>query len=292
MGKYRGIIGWICFIWVIYFVVSVLVGTNTKKVESEKELKVEVVVEYKYRRLCIPLEEYIKRLLPSTIDIHCEKEVLKAQAVILRSGIVYKAFQTKENNGHAVKKMQIMEKQLGYKSRGKDYFSKQWKKQSKEYFEKIQQAVDDTRGIVLIHEGQLIPGAFTRLSAMKTRENVKMGYLKAVDCKQNIEEKNYLSYMDLDKDVHAKILQKDEAGYVDYVLVDGRIMKGDSFCKKYKLASTNFIINNHQVKCKGRGHGYGMDQYFANQLVKNKTAKTYMDLMQLFFEDISFEKYN
>lgn len=291
MRKYRRLIACVLSVWVIYFVISLTVGTNICKEKEADSSRIEVIVEQEDALLALPIEEYIKRLLPCTIDVNCEKEVLKAQAVLLRSGIVYQALQIDQKNRKNLNKRQIREKQLGYQIKRAEYNTKKWKEQIQNNYEKIQQAVKETEGIVLIYQDNIIPGAYTELSAAKTRQAKAITYLKSVECNQNIEEKNYISYAYLDASVRAKIIQKDQDGYVEYVLVNGRILEGERFREKYKIASANFVIRNNQIKCRGRGHGYGFDQYYSNLLIKNKTVKTYMELLRYFFDGISFEKY-
>ena len=88
------------------------------------------------------------------------------------------------------------------------------------------------------------------------------------------------------------ILYRDNNGYVKEVQIGEEKIDGDRFRETLKLQSSSYsldkIDNTIEIQTKGIGHGFGFVQYEANELAKNE--KDYMDLLNYFFDNISFEK--
>ena len=92
--------------------------------------------------------------------------------------------------------------------------------------------------------------------------------------------------------VQKLILYKDTKGYVKEVEVNGKRIKGEVFRQTFGLASSCFSLQKIdsviEIQTKGIGHGFGFSQWEANSLAKE--GKTYEDLLQYFYKNISIEK--
>lgn len=237
----------------------------------------------------IGLETYLWGILGSTIDAGYELETLKAQAVLLRSSFYYEMEKQKET--------EIDSKKMGFVYRTEESWKKVWGAAFTEYNEKCRRAVKETEGLVLAYEGKNIPGAFCGVSAGETRKsNVEeYAYLRGVKCPNSMEAENYLQMKSFPAETweSLEIIETDENGYALTLLVNGEIMRAENFKEKYQLASTNLTIHrgeDYTLETRGVGHGWGMDQYYANTLILKGEKKDYMELISFFYQNITFEK--
>jgi stage II sporulation protein D len=258
-------------------------------IDTRQDSLYQVVFEDNRGRSAISLEEYLIGILATTIDIEYEEETLKAQAVLLRSTLLYEM--NKENV------MQISAEQFDYTYMTEMSWKKIWKEKYGTYYEKCQRAVNETEGITLSYKGENIPGTFCAVSAGATRagEEEQYPYLKGVLCSKSVESADYLNLYHFPKDTWEtiEVIASDERGYVTQIEVDGREMSGEDFRKQYNLASACMKIlkgENYLIETRGKGHGFGMDQYYANCLALEGEDVDYMEILQYFYENISFEK--
>ena len=105
----------------------------------------------------VPVEEYLVGALAATVPGDYRTEVLKAQAVILRSACM------------AEPQGEDMPDYLDLKER-----KEVWGEDFEENKERFSQAVSDTSGIVLTWEGEAVSPPFFRLSAGKTRSGAEI----------------------------------------------------------------------------------------------------------------------
>ena len=256
----------------------------------------------------IPLEEYLTGMLAATIPAEYEMEALKAQAIILRSFCVK---HLKKEEGRKV----IYEEEVkGY------YFTKQecesvWGEKKDMYLQKIQNAVKETKGMILVCNGDVVEPPFCRMSNGKTRDITEYiahkenyEYMKTVTCFKDSLATNFIQYREIPQKEFEKILgklvkgkmenlkkiilYKDNNDYVKEVQIGEEKIDGDKFREIFELPSSCYSLDKIdkkiEIQTKGMGHGYGFVQYEANELAKNE--KDYIYLLQYFFENISFEK--
>lgn len=256
----------------------------------------------------IPLEEYLTGMMAATIPAEYEPEVLKAQAIILRSFCM--------NN---------MKKEGGEKIIRDDaikdyYFSKQeceelWGEKTSLYFEKMQTAVYETKGIILVCNGDIVEAPFSRMSNGKTRDITEYairrenyGHMKTVVCSKDEQAKDFVQYMEISKkefgDIISKlvninpdkiqkiVLYRDSNNYVKEIQIGEEMIDGEKFREAFDLVSSSFSLDQMEhgieIQTKGIGHGFGFSQYEANQLAMN--GKDYIYLLNYFFDNITFEK--
>ena len=279
---------------------------NLKKEESYGKIWIEEKHFWGTRQ--IELEEYLSGMVAGTIPASFEKETLKAQAVILRSYCVFLA----ENKGGR----KVVE---GDKVRDYYFSKKDWmhgvKKEEEKYYERVEQAVKETEGKILLYQNEVIAPPFFYSGNGKTREisdypgvGKQYPYLRPVACEQDMEAEYYSNYKEIDekrfeekiKKYFGKkelspgkiILYRDSTDYVKVVEIDNRQMGGEEFRKLFDLESSCFSIEkiNNKIlfQTKGRGHGFGFSQFQANQLAKQ--GMTAEELLNYFFKEILLEK--
>jgi len=250
----------------------------------------------------IALEEYLVGSLASTIPVEYEKEALKAQAILLRSTVLYKMQtnaenQTNTDNQTNTGNRAMLDEEQADLYRTNQEWKQVWGEDFYENYEKCRQAVSETEGMVLMYEGNPIPGTYTAISTGKTRNlsEESFPYLKSANCPESMEAADYLQVHTFDQSTWdtLEIVEKDENGYVLVVKVDGKEMTGERFRQEYHLPSSGFRIHTdgaYIIETKGKGHGMGMDQYYANYMAKNNDSIDYVDIISYFYENVTYEK--
>ena len=87
-------------------------------------------------------------------------------------------------------------------------------------------------------------------------------------------------------------LRRDGAEYVTELKKDGNTIDVDAFVQAFELPSPCFFLkemDGHiRIVIKGCGHGYGLSQYGAEDMAKNK--KSYEEILKYYFSGIKIEK--
>ncbi len=246
----------------------------------------------------------IAGILAEQVPVNMKEEVLKAQAVMVRTQLAF----CEKNNQEKPKALskEEMEQLWGQKN----YY---------EFYEKLIRAAEETEGQVITFQGDVINPAFHKVSAGYTRDGSTVykntPYLLSVKSEADILSEDYLkvqfftakefmerqSYLipasgieekpvgDIVKSIE---LQRDGAEYVTAMKINGTEVDVDAFLETFELPSANFFIKEMDDKVrivtKGCGHGYGLSQYGANEMAKKE--KTYEEILKYYFSGIKIEK--
>lgn len=246
----------------------------------------------------------IAGILAEQVPVNMKEEVLKAQAVMVRTQLAF----CEKNNQEKPKALskEEMEQLWGQKN----YY---------EFYEKLIRAAEETEGQVITFQGEVINPAFHKVSAGYTRDGSTVykntPYLLSVKSEADILSEDYLkvqfftskgfmerqSYLipasgieekpvgDIVKSIE---LQRDGAEYVTAMKINGTEVDVDAFLETFELPSANFFIKEMDDKVrivtKGCGHGYGLSQYGANEMAKKE--KTYEEILKYYFSGIKIEK--
>lgn len=255
----------------------------------------------------ITLEDYLIGMLAATIPAEYELETLKAQAVILRSFCMN---QMEKVDGQKV----IYDKQLKEYYLQPVQYQAMWEENKNLYLEKIKKATSETKGIILVCNGDIVEPPFCRMSNGRTRDITEYTinkaayyYMKTVECDADKMAIEYTQYKEVSqKEFEEKlreilqgentklqkiILYRDANDYVKEIQIGEEIIDGEIFKKGFDLSSSDYslekINNVIEIKTNGMGHGFGFSQYEANQLAKE--GRDYTDLLNHFFSNITFE---
>ncbi len=255
----------------------------------------------------IPLEIYVADKLSRTMDGDFEKEALKAQAVLLRSGLLAGC-----KDGPPEKDISLEDEAYG----------------SGILTEKIMQAVAETSGVYLSYEGEAVEGAYFAVSNGATRDGGALGitdhpYLKRVFCDRDFLSPDYtktVKYKEnefdriweqcdksqaseeeilknkevqVSREPYGVTLYLDSAGYVLYAQRDGAFISGEVLRDAYVLPSTSFHLEDSEGRIgflvRGKGHGIGMSQFAANEMAKE--GEGYPEILNYFFQDVRISKF-
>lgn len=217
------------------------------------------------------LDQYCIGVLAKEVSEEYEEEMLKAQAVLVRT-TVYKEVQEKGGNLNVKEGYQV-EKTLG-----------------KEWYQRLKNIWEETDGKVLLYKEKLALTPFHNLSNGKTRNGKEVlgsneyPYLKSVSCPKDVESEKQLSSEVINVD-SAKVIKTDSAGYVMQVKVGEETVSGEQFRDTYSLASGSFFFREAGEKMRvvtsGIGHGLGLSQNTANEMAKE--GSTYQEILSYFF---------
>ena len=256
----------------------------------------------------IPLEEYLIGMLAATIPAEYEPETLKAQAIILRSFCMN---QLEKENGRKVI----------YDDRLKEYYLQPSGYQGMREednglsLEKIRTSIEETKGIIMVCNGDIVEAPFCRMSNGTTRDIMEYvihkedySHMKTVLCEADKMAKDCIQYKEISRKefedklrkmlegenikLQKMILYRDANDYVKEIHVGEAIIDGEIFKNELGLASSDYSLEKVndviEIKTKGMGHGFGFSQYEANQLALK--GNDYVYLLNYFFSNVELEK--
>ena len=233
----------------------------------------------------LPIEDYCIGIMAKEILPGYEKEMLKAQAVLVRTDVYRRIEQ--EGSEAVVEDSFWTQKQME-ETWGVTRYSR--------YYNKLRSAWRSTEGQVLMYEGKLAKTPFFRLSNGSTRDGKEVlgeeyPYLKIMECPKDIEAEEQIQTVTLE-DMDAEIKECDTAGYVLRVRVGKEEVSGEEFRTNYHLASSCFTLQKYngklRITTRGVGHGLGMSQNTANEMAKS--GREYEEILEEFFEDAKIKE--
>ena len=340
----KKILTYFCGFLMIFFVLPVMFSTTkpgenlietvatTEQTENQEQSQQTVQQEYDYQKyktikLLHPstgqveelnIDEYLYGVVSSEMPASFEVEALKAQAVVART---YTIYQTSHNEGKHENADMCDDFNCCQAWISKDERIAKWEpEQAENYWNKIVEAVDSTKGKVVAYNGQAINAFFHANSGGKTESSLNIWggvdypYLKSVE---TAGEEGYTQYASEVVLSHQELLSKIQATYqdcqidfsqqdciriIDYT-TSGRVktikfgnkeIAGTEARTLLGLKSTNFTftINNENVTftVTGYGHGVGMSQTGADSLAK--TGSNYESIIKHFYTDVEIIEVN
>ncbi len=255
-------------------------------------------------------EEYITGVVAAEMPALYELEALKAQAVAARTYAVRNM-----QNGNTLEEMV---KNGGQAYNSIDEMKEKWRGNFDTYYSRIKSAVEDTRGEIMVYNGEPILAAFHAISSGKTEtaENVwetEEPYLKSVEspmdttadgftCQTVMTEEEVISKLQAKKPElsvakggfasQTQVIKRSKAGYIQEIQIGNVVFTGREVREILGLRSSDFTItqkgNEVIFTTRGYGHGAGMSQYGANCLAKE--GKNYKEILEYYYTGINFEK--
>ncbi|MGM9987186.1 MAG: stage II sporulation protein D [Bacillaceae bacterium] len=272
---------------------------TTQATQKEQELVVSVLRSKTNKIEKIPLEEYVKGVVSSEMPARFELEALKAQALSARTYVLKKMLASKGDKDvtDTTKDQVYMDwKQLEsvWKS---DY---QWKRK------KIEEAVKQTEGQIILFQNQPITATFFSTSNGYTETSKEywggdIPYLQSVPSpwdKQSPEYNNQKVFslsafqkqlgVTVSNDDIGKIIKRTASERVKEVAIGGKTFSGKEVRERLELDSSDFTWelkgNKIIVLTKGFGHGVGMSQFGANGMAQE--GKSYRDILFYYYKGV------
>lgn len=300
-----------CITTLILIIISLLVIKKWEEDDKEKKIEKEIekVKEYEFKNkvpkdikvkmtktgevVTMDIDEYLKGVVPAEMPPSYNMEALKAQAVVARTYAMKKASKgitlvnsTSHQVYNSVEQMKV-----------------KWGSSYSTYYNKIKNAVNDTKGKVLKYNGEYIEALYFSMSNGKTELptyvwSTNYPYLQVVSSSwdENISAAKYtvtMSYKELsnklgvtvDNNSEIKVLSKTAGDRVNEVSIAGKTFSGVKVRSLLGLRSADFEITKTssgvKIITKGFGHGVGMSQYGANGAAK--VGYTYKQILSHYY---------
>jgi stage II sporulation protein D len=263
----------------------------------------------------INIEEYLIGVVAAEMPASFELEALKAQAVsartyTLKRSLKYGGTRNKDHPeadvctdpSHCqawISKTQ-MRKNWGWLN----YYK---------YYRKIKKAVNDTKGVVLVYNNQLIDPVYHSSCGGRTEEpsevwKNKVPYLESIECtwegtnrysnletKYTLEQLSKMLSMDHEESLRFKLKPEIRAsrytssGRVGGLIIGSKVLSSLELRTILKLKSSKITweIKSKSVvfRSSGNGHGVGLCQYGSNGLANNN--KDYKTILKTYYQGIS-----
>ncbi len=301
----------ILFIFIILIVIPLVMLKGF--LFFQKQEGPEVIRVYNYREdkvVTMELSDYLKGVVAAEMPATYKMEALKAQAVAARTYTLKKIEASSEKHPGAdictdyhCCQAWISEKEMKDRWGFLPYFY---------YWSRITNAVEDTKGEVIVYNNQLIDAVYHSNSGGKTEDggvvwSEDVPYLKSVESPYDKNGRNnYLhnkrfSFSELSQELGTEIknkkieiLELSQSGRVLKIQIGDNTYTGREIRSKLNLSSTLFEIktSGEQVlfTVYGNGHGVGMSQDGADGYARH--GYNYKQIIRHFYQGVEIVSYN
>lgn len=252
------------------------------------------------------LEEYLVCVVLAEMPASFQPEALKAQAIVART-YALKRLETEDRHEYAA--VCIDHQCCQAYITEEEYLAERGTSAD---IEKIRAAVQQTAGIVLTYEDELIEATYFSCSGGRTEDAVavwgtEIPYLQAVDSPGEEYAEVFCSSAYFTAEAFAKALGRrlsgtpgdwlgavtyTEGGGVDIMLIGGIAYSGRELRQLLGLNSTVFQMTPGQhgitVETMGRGHRVGMSQYGADAMAQK--GSTYQQILAYYYQGVVIDK--
>lgn len=250
----------------------------------------------------LDLEEYLIGVVAAEMPANFNLEALKAQAIASRTYVV------KSTNYGEQEIAPTVARQVFY---DEDTRKENWKTSFEEYEQKVREAVESTKGEVILYNGEPITAMFHSTSNGMTESSKNYGgndlpYLQPVASSDYQYAPNYEStqsfkineFNNLLKgnwtldDVKKIKIEQNDTGRVEKVALKNNEWTGREFRELLNLRSTDFKVEVKDgqvvITTEGYGHGVGMSQYGADAMAA-KGALAH-EILQHYYSNTTINK--
>lgn len=301
---------------------------NNEEIKKEKNLADEP---YKYKNYGtikllhhetgeveeVAIDNYLCNVVSAEMPADYELEALKAQAVVARTYTIYKIQNKKHENADICDDSTCCQAWVS-----KDVRFSRWDENKRESnWAKIEQCVNETKGLIITYENKPInaffhanSGGITELPVNVWGGGSNLPYLQVVETageegytqysseviltKEELLEKLKTKYEDIQidftNDEDLKVLEHTDSNRVKTVKFGNHELSGVETRTLLGLRSTNFEISKDGDKIKfsvkGYGHGVGMSQTGADTMAKS--GSTYEDIIKHFYIGVEIKEVN
>lgn len=253
------------------------------------------------------LEEYLCGVISGEMSAEFDLEALKAQAVAARTFTIYNKDSKKHKSADVCTDYKHCQE---YKSKD-ELLKKNGKKWMDKYYKKIEQAVKETKGHIIVYNDKPILPLYFSTSSGSTENSeevfsTKYPYLRAVDSPYDKNAPKYASNIKINNEDFVRAIQKSypginissknlssqisiksrsEGGSVEKIKISNKELSGRDIRSLFDLNSANFDIKYNKdyvdIIVKGYGHGVGMSQWGAEGM--SKDGYQYYDILNHYY---------
>ncbi|MBQ9167682.1 MAG: stage II sporulation protein D [Oscillospiraceae bacterium] len=253
------------------------------------------------------LDEYLVGVVLAEMPVSFETEAHKSQAVVARTYALKRSTSQPKHSGGAV--CTDSSCCQGYLS-PEDYLAKGG---TQEEINQIREAVQDTSGLVLTYEGELIEATYFSCSGGSTEDalavwGTDIPYLQSTSSPGEENASHYTDTVYFSKDEFASALGVNlsgsavgwlgsvtytEGGGVNTMEIGGTVYKGTTLRQLLGLRSTAFTMmateDGISITTRGFGHRVGMSQYGADAMAVS--GSTYEEILAHYYEGAELVNY-
>lgn len=281
-------------------------GEGTVQEDSSRTVRVQVDDQV----VTMGLEDYIWRVVAAEMPATFEVEALKAQAVAARTYTLRRC----EASAAAGQDVDVSDDpQTCQAYITPEEAAANWGENAAAYTQKITDAVQSTKGQVLLYDGQLISAVFFSSAPGRTSDaeavwGNSVPYLQGVESPEGDEVPNYHTAVAYTPDQFRTLflaahpeanLDGSPTGWfgipvyssgdtVSSISVGGVSVAGTELRNLCALRSASFTVTAKEdgivFDVTGSGHGVGMSQYGANALAEQ--GKTYVEILKWYYTDV------
>ena len=184
-----------------------------------------------------------------------------------------------------------------------------WGNSFNAYYNKVKNAVESTKGLVMYYNNSLINAFYHSTSNGYTEDSTAVfgsfPYLQSVESPVDKNVSSYLrtttfTYENISNKLGIPItslsninIVRNNSNRISSITIDTNTYDGVKFRTILGLRSTDFDItlneNNIVITTRGFGHGVGMSQYGANEYAKQ--GWSYSQILKHYYTGISIKKY-
>lgn len=255
----------------------------------------------------IPLETYVMGVVAAEMPIDFELEALKAQAVAARTYIVRRL-----SAGEREGKADVLDTVQHQVYMPKNELKNRWTEEARgANLSKLEQAIEETKGLILTYNGKPIEAAFFSTSNGYTENSEdyweqSLPYLRSVaspwdkglspkyEGEVEVTKAGFLRAMGLPakSKLSIGVKERTDGKRIKEIEINGKTFTGREVRERMGLASSHFEweIEGDTVKLKtyGLGHGVGMSQWGANGMaIEGKSAA---DILLHYYTGASLEQ--
>ncbi len=280
---------------------------------QERAVNVPVYLTKERRIETVPLESYVRGVVAGEMPANFEPEALKAQAIAARTYIVRRMME------HDFSNVPVKGAWVTDAVDHQAYVSEQDLKKKWNFIEygrnmdKINEAVNETKDLIITYEGKPIVPAFFSTSNGYTENSEDywgeyVPYLRSVpspwdkNLSPRYKETVTIDYLSALRKLGVDRAAGAGAGFTVMATTAGHRIKklkigdktftGREVREKLGLHSTQFVWqvqgNELKVTTFGFGHGVGMSQWGANGMAKQ--GKTAEDILKYYYRGVRIEK--
>lgn len=268
-------------------------NVNDSKNSKDNTIYVSALVNNK--KTDLSLEDYIVGVVSCEMPASFDIEALKAMSVAARTYALYKSERNKTLKTTTDDQCYIDESVMKEK----------WKNNFDKYYNKINNAVNDTKGEYMTYNDKTIIAFYFSISNGKTEnvENVfsqKLDYLVSVDSswdkRNNSNEKDikmkvsdFLKKLNInDNKINNIKIDRSNTNRINNIKINNKNYKGTKFRSLLNLKSTDIEIKYDNdyvyIHTVGYGHGVGMSQYGANYMAQD--GYKYDDILKHYYKGV------
>ncbi|HOK48652.1 MAG TPA: stage II sporulation protein D [Sedimentibacter sp.] len=264
--------------------------------------------------MVIDFEEYLKGVVASEMPVEFDIEALKAQAVAARTYLLYRLKKYPDGQAEHPKAAVCTGVHCQAWNSKDDLIASHYQGWYDENWDKIESAVESTRGQILTYEGKIIEPLYHSTSGGRTENSedvfsLAVPYLRSVESPYEGDspklngsvkistsefiEKIESVYGDMDireDNLEEKILlgEVSEGGRIKTIIIDDKEISGREIRSLFNLNSTNFSFiqngNEIEILTTGYGHGVGMSQWGADGMAKE--GYNYQEILKHYYTGV------